>query len=113
MGVRLRIKDVPWQVTIRGLRYTAPTGWNHALRHDPCSYCSGVYPFLPYVEGRKNPPRHMTIDHVSPIHPIDKAADKGDNNWTNETAACSKCNQMKGSKKLLMFLHELHRNGIR
>jgi 5-methylcytosine-specific restriction endonuclease McrA len=58
-----------------------------SVQRDPCSYCGG-----PADE----------LDH------IDAQAHGGGHDWTNLTAACSRCNQSKGARALLSFL--LHRN---
>lgn len=57
------------------------------LRGDPCCYCSA-------------PTEH--IDHIVP------RAVGGDNDWTNLTASCARCNSAKKDKPLLVFLAHEH-----
>ena len=55
---------------------------NIFLRDDyRCQYCYEIFPT-----------KQLTIDHV---HPISKG---GQHEWGNVAAACSKCNNKKGSK---------------
>jgi hypothetical protein len=53
------------------------------LRADPCCYCGAA---------------HEHLDHIVPV-----AAD-GEEDWTNLTSACARCNFAKGTASLLLFL---------
>lgn len=54
--------------------------WADVLLRDPCSYCGGPA---------------TTLDHIVP---------GGDNDHTNLTPACARCNSSKGKRSLLMAL---------
>ncbi len=58
------------------------------LKNDPCCFC-----------GSKE---NIEIDHIDPLAP--KSNIHGDHDWTNFTAACSRCNNSKDDKKLLQYL---------
>ncbi len=62
------------------------------LRNDPCAFCGKV--------------ERQTIDH---IHPTYKG---GLNHWMNFTAACSRCNNRKGTKSLMETLMGLRQGSI-
>lgn len=57
--------------------------YRRALRFDPCAYCGGS---------------SGASDHIVP------RSAGGPNDWTNRTAACHGCNNMKQSTPLLVFL---------
>lgn len=59
------------------------------LKKDPCSYCS-VWPI-----------RKPSIDHITPIF-----AGGSNGSWENFTAACERCNHLKGDMSLLGFLQK-------
>jgi 5-methylcytosine-specific restriction endonuclease McrA len=53
------------------------------LRRDPCAYCGG---------------KGGEIDHIVPY------SKGGENDWTNFTSACGRCNRSKNARPLLTFL---------
>lgn len=53
------------------------------IEKDPCSYCGG---------------KHEAIDHITAV------TRGGKSNWDNLTSTCTKCNQEKSNKPLLLFL---------
>jgi 5-methylcytosine-specific restriction endonuclease McrA len=57
--------------------------WQDTLRRDPCSYC-----------GVKNP----HVDHIV------ARSRGGEDNWTNYTAACARCNLSKHDYALSTWL---------
>lgn len=65
------------------LTWEGRTWVENVLALDQCAYCD-------------NPCE--VIDHVVPL------ASGGNNDWTNLTAACRKCNQSKSATPLLLFL---------
>lgn len=78
---------------LTGVRRTgAGSEWAYRrlLQHDPCAYCGD--------------PAHerwgCQVDHIH------AKADGGPNHWTNYTAACSSCNQLKINMPMWVFLLE-------